>query len=108
RARKPRRMVGTAGHGIERDVVATRRVEPSLLIGHDRLLRVTRRAADMNVGGGVERHQSGVVAAPRAFDLPVEARAPDITVADEDYGETAEQDLVHEGASVSSTPRPRP
>src|SRR5438034_1283 len=108
RARKPRRMVGTAGHGIERDVVAAGRVEPSLLIGHDRLLRVTRRAADMNVGGGVERHQSGVVAAPRAFDLPVEARAPDITVADENQGEAGKHDLVHESPSVPSTPAPSP
>src|SRR5438876_10811031 len=99
-------MVGTARHGIERDVVAAGRVEPSLLIGHDRLLRVTRGTTDMNVVGGVERHQSGVVSAPRAFDLPVEARAPDLTVADEDYRETGAHDLVHERPSVPSTPAP--
>src|SRR6266568_4880123 len=101
-------MVGTAGHGIERDVVAAGGVEPSLLIGHDRLLRVPRRAADVNVGGGVERHQPGVVAAPRAFDRPMKPRAPDITVADEDQGQTGEDDLVHGSTSVPSTPAPSP
>src|SRR2546425_5295066 len=108
RAGEPGRMVGPAGHWIERDVVAAGRVEAPLCIGHDRLLRITRGTTDMNVGGRVERHQSGVVAAPRALDLPVEARAPDITVADQDQGEASEDDLVHESPSVPSTPAPSP
>src|SRR5436309_1247419 len=99
-------MVGASGHGIERDVVAAGRVEPALLVGHERLLRVPRRAADMDVGGRVERDQSRVLAAPRAFYRPVEARAPDITVAGENQGETGEDDLVHGSGSKPSTPAP--
>src|SRR5438034_535654 len=83
-------------------------VEPALLVGDDRLLRVPRGAADVHVGGRVERDQSGVLAAPRALDRPVEARAPDVTVADEDQGETGEDDLVHGSSSIPSTPAPSP
>src|SRR2546425_964620 len=106
RAGEPRRMVRTAGHGIERDVVAAGRVEAPLCVGHDRLLRITRGAADVDVSGRVEGDQAGVLAAPRALDRPAEARAPDITVADEDQGETGEDDLVHGNASIPSTPAP--
>src|SRR5438067_1221429 len=88
-------MVGAAGHGIEGDVVAAGCVEPALLVGHERLLRVPRRAADVDVSGRVERDQSRVLAAPRAFDRPAEARAPDIAVVGEDQGETGQDDLVH-------------
>src|SRR3989454_1504026 len=114
RAGEPGRMVRSSGYGIERDVIASGGVEPAPLVGHERLLRVPRGAADVDVGRRIERHQSGVFAAPRSFDRPVEARAPDITVADEDQGETGEDDLVHWSPSVPwspslpSTPAPSP
>src|SRR3989442_3827273 len=106
RAGEPRRMVGAAGHGIEGDVVAAGRIEPALLVGHERLLRVPRRAADVDVGGRVECDQSRVLATPRALDRAAEARAADIAVADEDQGETGQDDLVHRRCSITSTPAP--
>src|SRR5439155_519791 len=67
---------------------------------------VPRRAADVDVGGRVERDQSRVLTTPRAFDRPAEARAPDIAVAGEDHDETGQDDLVHGSGSIPSTPAP--
>src|SRR2546430_1248459 len=98
-------MVGTARHGIERDVVEPGDIEAPLVIGDDRLLRVTGGTADMDVGGRVERNQSGVLAAPGALDRPLDPRAPDVTGAQRDQGKAGQYDLAH---AVPSIPDPLP
>ena len=107
-----RGMVGTARHRIERDVVPAVHVEPALIVRHDRLLRVPRGAADVDVSGRVERHQYGVVPAPRSQELPVEqrerrrARDPTPTVAQPHQRQTSQDGLVHRSTSLPSTPAP--
>src|SRR5207248_7554046 len=103
RARETGGMVGTARHGIERDVVEPGDVEAPLVIGDDRLLRVTGGTADMDVVGRVERNQSGVLAAPGALDRPLDPRPPDVTGAQRDQGEAGQHDLAHAIPSTPST-----
>src|SRR2546423_13307937 len=115
-AEEPRRMVGPARYRIERDVVESGDIETPLVVGGDRLLRVTGGTADMDVIGGVERNQAGVLPAPGAFDRPLDARASDVTGAHRDHREAGPHDPSQANpplpppppAPPSSPPAPRP
>ena len=66
---KARRMEDAAIYRVGVDVVFANDIEIAIDVGMNRSAGVPKRAADMDVGGGISGNQSGVVPTPRTADL---------------------------------------